>query len=81
MKRQCIKCGHNWNQRMLGIPNICPKCKTREWADDQARIFTKTVKCLKCGYVWLPRSDSRPVVCPKCVDPRWDRPRKIKKEE
>jgi hypothetical protein len=27
----CERCGHHWAPRVLPLPNICPRCKSRYW--------------------------------------------------
>jgi len=30
-KCKCLKCGHEWVPRSLGIPASCPRCKNYNW--------------------------------------------------
>lgn len=28
---QCDRCGHRWRPRVFRLPQVCPKCKRRDW--------------------------------------------------
>jgi len=30
-KLKCLKCGHEWMQRIEEVPKSCPHCKNRGW--------------------------------------------------
>ncbi len=30
-KNTCQRCGHEWTQRKLETPKVCPKCKSPYW--------------------------------------------------
>jgi hypothetical protein len=29
--KQCLRCGHEWEARMLQSPKACPACKSYKW--------------------------------------------------
>lgn len=28
---KCFRCGHEWRPKKMGIPKVCPKCKSPYW--------------------------------------------------
>jgi len=31
LRLECLRCGHTWLRRSERLPDICPKCKRRNW--------------------------------------------------